>query len=856
MDIERDRFERLLTAALEDPEVKPFIVNRRVDELRLKRRLRGMNPKIAESRSSLIESERIIELGVARLERLAGEAKTTAAAASIDKWALTIPPVMLATALAIPVDPLHVNPKETVLSSARVRLLVDQRLPKPRSGYVPPRIETARDGSSGFFGLGLMTVFVTWLYAAVVHSGGVVAWLQNSNFATVTHWGTGLALISWILLGITGAVLSGRHERRAVAAAADIADAILHAGAAEERELAATREMLQKQTAATDQALLTAITEQVRELIAQQIGSSYSHELGDLVASGLAEGTQEAQYQIPTAAFQEVERHLETMPSGSIGIAGQRGAGKSTLLDAIGRKTTIKRPATGTDEMTDTPVVSIGASAPVQYDAREFILHLFSLLCTRVRTLGGDVEDISEPNDPPVADEVWWAPLLYRYAERASYVCFAVAWVIAAMVIVKTTMPSSAAARAIGDVKSMDAFIQILLWTLAWFVLRSAPREYTRIREINRGRQQGQRRADAFPEQPEWFKATPAEWQYLIATARKQLLRIRFQRNYSLDAQIGAKLAALEVGVKRGTLWSEQRLTLPEVVEEYRAFVRLVAAHAVVIVTIDEIDKISSDEEAQRFVNDIKSVFNIPNCFYLITVSDNAMANFARRGLPIRDAFDSAFDEIIRVEYLDLAAAEELLRKRIIGLPLPFVAFCYCFAGGLPRDLIRACRSLFEHKHLTKSPNLQKIAESVVRDDVLAKLHASIQNINQHHDGSSTTESSIVGRLWSSMETVRNAGDLVAEHDALTQLVAIPPGGSDKDDAERSKKVRGLVLDVASYLYYCRVLLELIEKTSGENEWTARRSVFDEAARLRRYIGVESLGAAAKIKGLRHSNSI
>lgn len=857
MDIERERFERLLTVALEHAEVKPYIADRRIDAFRLRRRLLAMNAKIGESRSSLLLEEKAIAQQIGGLQQRLESARAAAAATAIDLWSARLPAAIVSTALARRVeDAARTSPERQLLANI-VRPLIIEKLPTPRTGFFPPRLETVLGLSGGFFGLGLVMSIGLWLYAAFAHTESVGIWLKQSNFAIGTFMVTGLAFVALIVFGVMGNIIAGRYERRAVAATGDIVDAVLNAGAAFERELTATREMLQKQTEATDRSLLEAMIEQVRDAIAVQIGSSYSQELGDLIASGLAEGTQEAQYQIPTAAFQEVERQLETMPSGSIGIAGQRGAGKSTLLQAIGRKTTIRRPVAGTDEMADTPVISIAASAPVQYDAREFILHLFSLLCTRVRVLGGDVQDLEEPNDAPPADEyVWWAPLLRRYAAYASLICFAIAFVIAAMVSVKTLWSASALAKVIGDVKVLDSLLQCTLFSLAGFVLRTVAREYDRHLHERWRKGQDRPSGESFPAQPEWFKAQEAEWKHLVATARKQLLRIRYQRNYSLDAQVGAKLAALEVGLKRGMSWSEQRLTLPEVVEEYRAFVRLVAAHAVVIVTIDEIDKISSDEQAQRFVNDIKAVFNIPNCFYLITVSDNAMANFARRGLPIRDAFDSAFDEIIRVEYLDLAAAEELLRKRIIGLPLPFVAFCYCFAGGLPRDLIRACRSLFEHKHLTNSAALQAIAESVVRDDLLAKLHASIQTINQNHDGNSPVEAGIVGRLWSSMETVRNAGDLVAEYDALTKMVTISTEPADKAESDRVKKVRSLVLDVASYLYYCRMLLELIGKTSGAGQWTARRPVFDEAARLRRYIGVESLGAAVKIKQLRDAHAV
>lgn len=81
----------------------------------------------------------------------------------------------------------------------------------------------------------------------------------------------------------------------------------------------------------------------------------------------------------------------------------------------------------------------------------------------------------------------------------------------------------------------------------------------------------------------------------------------------------------------------------------------------------------------------------MPHCYYLISVSDDALAAYEMRGLPVRDAFDSAFDEVIHVRYLDLEGSLRLLKKRVL-MPDPFVWLCHCLSGGLPRDLIRAAR--------------------------------------------------------------------------------------------------------------------------------------------------------------------
>ena len=143
------------------------------------------------------------------------------------------------------------------------------------------------------------------------------------------------------------------------------------------------------------------------------------------------------------------------------------------------------------------------------------------------------------------------------------------------------------------------------------------------------------------------------------------------------------------------------------------------------IIGIDELDKLESDQQAQKFLNEIKSVFGLKRCFYLISVSENAMSNFERRGLPFRDAFDSSFDSIVYLDYFNLKEATLLLERRVIGKPMPFFYLSFCLSGGLPRDLIRAFRQLIEIRINNDNVNtLSKICLSIINSEIKAKIRA------------------------------------------------------------------------------------------------------------------------------------
>ncbi len=103
-----------------------------------------------------------------------------------------------------------------------------------------------------------------------------------------------------------------------------------------------------------------------------------------------------------------------------------------------------------------------------------------------------------------------------------------------------------------------------------------------------------------------------------------------------------------------------------------------------VVIGIDEVDKIRDGERAEAFLNDIKAIFGIPGCLFLVSLSEDALAGFAHRTPSIRSAFDSAFDELVPVGPVTYEHTEQMLFKRVTGVPRPFIALCHVLAGGLP----------------------------------------------------------------------------------------------------------------------------------------------------------------------------
>lgn len=111
----------------------------------------------------------------------------------------------------------------------------------------------------------------------------------------------------------------------------------------------------------------------------------------------------------------------------------------------------------------------------------------------------------------------------------------------------------------------------------------------------------------------------------------------------------------------------------------------------------------------------------------IVSVSHDALYRFLLRGLPARDVFDSAFDEIIQIALLDAAESVEVLKKRAVGFPTSWALTCYMLSGGLPRDLLRygrRCVEIYLEKNQGVAAVMPHLIGEVAAERVGAELDA------------------------------------------------------------------------------------------------------------------------------------
>ena len=125
----------------------------------------------------------------------------------------------------------------------------------------------------------------------------------------------------------------------------------------------------------------------------------------------------------------------------------------------------------------------------------------------------------------------------------------------------------------------------------------------------------------------------------MIAAARKHLSRVRYLQTYTSgwSGSLGLPRGG-STQLSRSVARAEQPLSHPEIVSEFRSFATIVAADVHrrgdrVFIGVDELDKMGSAEQAEHFLNEVKGIFGIPHLYFMVSVSDDALNAFERRGL-------------------------------------------------------------------------------------------------------------------------------------------------------------------------------------------------------------------------------
>lgn len=590
--------------------------------------------------------------------------------------------------------------------------------------------------------------FVLSVTLVLLFAGAGLSFLLLSTYPTV---GLGLGALPYLAVFL-GYLMRSQWQR--LRKARGVLRECGSAGSDEDAEIEAA-------TVAFEDALRSVgVAPAIREALNEDAEDRYGETL-DFGIEGLG-GPGVREYELETDAIKRLRGLVGGMRHGSIGIAGPRGAGKTTLINAY------CQPADTNDRRLRKVI-----EAPVRYEARDFILTLFGQLCEAVEDTEGDESELQEPQPG------WWRrAVLFLAAAVAGTMAFTFFGLVLA----------SKPPQVIGDLtQELLGFQRSDLITLILAFL-AAGVSYWLVRIARR---HSERR-----------EASPSVEQRLKDLAQRNLRDIRFQQSFSYgySGKLSLPFAA-EASVSAKEDLAQRQESFPEIVERFKLFLALAAeARDQVVIGIDEMDKMESGEVATNFLNEIKGIFAVDGCFYLVSVSESAMSSFERRGLPFRDVFDSSFDEIITVAPLQLSRSKMVLRSHVVGLGPAYLDLCHCLSGGLPRDLLRVLRELNFHN---RKGDLQYVTKKLIKGELERKVEAATVSAR------GVPLEPNVSELLFWMRSLR-ASELTPD-DLLQHGRSRPhnwPRDSVAGDTEECDELSLLQLEMAGFTYFLATVLE------------------------------------------------
>jgi hypothetical protein len=387
---------------------------------------------------------------------------------------------------------------------------------------------------------------------------------------------------------------------------------------------------------------------------------------------------------VRTPEFRRLDELLGGRGGVSIGVCGPRGVGKSTLLAATCRSSFDQTPRT----------IGFVKPVPVAYDHVEFLRSLLATLIKEVERCFG-IDEVE-------AGHRGW---------RATAFAAATVIIATSLVIDLTAgsregglVPAPSTVEGLGfriSVVTLGLGTLLVALAVGWLWRRAKRRPSERAERELRGACQRAR----------------------LALAENVTMTT------STVASIGSAGATL--GRTGGRQVARGAVSHPDLADAFREFVAFVHEHkkALFLIGIDELDKLTSDE-ARTFLNGAKAIFGSPGASFVVSVSEDAMSDFERRGLPIRDAFDSSLDEVLGLKEMNINDSTEVLSKRSnYAFPKAFGALCHSLSGGLPRDLLRVARKLTRENAKVKADpdkygKMRYLCGRLVADDLDAKSNA------------------------------------------------------------------------------------------------------------------------------------
>jgi Cdc6-like AAA superfamily ATPase len=403
---------------------------------------------------------------------------------------------------------------------------------------------------------------------------------------------------------------------------------------------------------------------------------------------------------VPSRTQEEVRDFIANHDSSAIGIAGPRGSGKSTLMQAVA-------------ETKGLATHKVMLTAPVKYEALDFMRRLFREVATEILLQGG-----YQPDTDRQIRKQRLAAARFRRDMLALFIFFVVGALSLLWALTHETWHWSWT-TGLGFVVA-GVLVLIVVTPLVSLVGRF-------VATFRPSQSIGRDGRDPLS----------------VRMAREALEELGWDVEHGQKESNSAKLFAglLSFSGEDSIKFVRHQSSLSELVAEFRGLLGQFSAEGsggydrTFVIFLDELDKIAETDSLIEVINGIKDLMHIPGVHFVVSVSVDALLRFEERGIPARDAFDSTFDTIIRMQRLTLRESLDILNTRAAAFPEALSLACHAWSAGLPRELLRIARRCVSiQRNDSRNLHVAEILRIFVTEDLRGHLANAMRASGQDQE--------------------------------------------------------------------------------------------------------------------------
>jgi len=184
----------------------------------------------------------------------------------------------------------------------------------------------------------------------------------------------------------------------------------------------------------------------------------------------------------------------------------------------------------------------------------------------------------------------------------------------------------------------------------------------------------------------------------LYGLVTETLEHLKYQTTITSHKEASASIWKLAANFAKSKELETRPISLPGMTSDCSSFLSKVAEvyGGKIVICLDELDKITETKELTELLKGVKGILGQDKTYFLLTVSEDALAQFSTRLTSERGMFESSLNDILFLDRVSFTTAQNIIKEMLV-LDDDFITprfslncrLIWLFGSGIPREIKR-----------------------------------------------------------------------------------------------------------------------------------------------------------------------